>query len=189
VPPDLDALHERFVVDACELLGLETAEKPGPRAWYFELGGGTVVDSLPGVPGGTRFLGTFSRAEGVARDELEYFASGHALVEGLLVELEDGSRGRAALLELPGPGPSRVGFLALLAASGQVRAEVVDTSGVSRPEWTRLLLERRRDLRPRNAGDWASLLPPDLDWRAAVAAATRSLGPAVRAIAGVCLRT
>ena len=189
VPPDLDALHERFVVDASDLLGLDTAEKAGVRAWYFELGGHTVVDSLPGVPGGTRFLGSFDRAEAVLRDELEYFASGHPFVEGLLLELEDGTRGRAAFLELPGPGPAAFGFLALLAKDGRVRAETVDTSGRSRPEWTRLLLEHRRDLRPRNAGEWESLLPATLDWPAAARAAVRALGPAVRAVAGVCLRS
>ena len=188
VPPDLDALHERFVVDASELLGLDTAEKAGARAWYFELGGSTVVDSLPGVPGGTRFLGTFDRAEAVMRDELEYFASGHRLVEGLLLELEDGPRGRAALVELPGPGPAAFGFLALLAEDGRVRAEAVDTEGQSRPEWTRLLLERRRELRARNASEWAGLLPVTLDWRAAVGAASRALGPKARAVAAVCLR-
>ena len=188
VPQDLDALHERFVVDASELLGLDTAEKAGARAWYFELGGSTVVDSLPGVPGGTRFLGTFDRAEAVMRDELEYFASGHRLVEGLLLELEDGPRGRAALVELPGPGPAAFGFLALLAEDGRVRAEAVDTEGQSRPEWTRLLLERRRELRPRNASEWEGLLPVTLDWRAAVDAANRAFGPAARAVAGVCLR-
>ena len=189
VPADLDALHERFVVDASELLGLDTAEKAGARAWYFELAGGTVVDSLPGVPGGARFLGSFDRAEAVMRDELEYFASGHPLVEGLLLELEDGSRGRAAFLELPGPGAAVFGFLALLVEDGRVRAEAVDTDGRSRPDWTRLLLERRRDLRPRNASEWEALLPRPFDWRAAVAAATRALGPAVRAVAGVCLRS
>jgi hypothetical protein len=141
------------------------------------------------VAGGSNFLGTFDRAEAVLRDELEYFASGHPFVEGLLLELEDGTRGRAAFLELPGPGPAAFGFLALLARDGRVRAETVDTSGRSRPEWTRLLLERRRDLRPRNAGEWASLLPATLDWPAAAQAAARTLGPAVRAVAGVCLRS
>ena len=188
VPPDLDALHERFVVDASELLGLDTAEKAGARAWYFELGGAALVDSLPGVGGGTRFLGSFDRAEAVLRDELEYFASGHPLVEGLLLELEDGPRGRAALLELPGPGPAAFGLLALRVEQGQIRAAAVDTEGRARPEWTRLLIERRRDLRPRTAAEWEGLLPATLDWRGAVLAATRTLGPAVRAVAGVCLR-
>ena len=188
VPPELDALHERFVVDASELLGLDTAEKAGARAWYFELGGAAVVDSLPGVGGGARFLGSFDRAEAVLRDELEYFASGHPLVEGLLLELEDGPRGRAALLELPGPGPAAFGLLALRVEQGQIRAAAVDTEGRARPEWARVLIERRRDLRPRTAAEWEGLLPATLDWRGAVLAATRTLGPAVRAVAGVCLR-
>ena len=182
VPPDLDGLHERFVTDACALLGFETAEKPGPRTHYFELGGQAIVDSLPGVPGGTRYLGTFDREEAVVREELEYFASGHPLIEGLLAELEDASRGRTALLELAGAGEAGLAFLLLLGSEGTVRAEACDHEGRPRPDWMPLLLARRRELRGLSRDEAERRLPGRLDWRALrssprPAASARPSGP------------
>jgi ATP-dependent helicase HepA len=155
VPPLLDALHETFVLGAAQLLGFETTEKKGVRAHYVELGGESVVDSLPGVPGGTRYLGTFDRAEAVVREELEFFASGHPLVEGLLAELEDGPRGRVALLELPGTGESGVMLFVLAGTGPLLHAEAVDAVTL-RPheDWARRVVEGRRSLRGVTAEEW-----------------------------------
>ena len=94
---------ERFVLDAADLHGFETAERAGKRTWYVEFGADALVEHLPGVPGGARWLGTFDRDEAVRKEDLDFFASGHALVEGLFRELEDGARGRV------GPPPAREG--------------------------------------------------------------------------------
>lgn len=187
VPPGLDLLHERFVVDACELLGFETGERKGERTWYLELGSHAVVDSLPGVPGGTRFLGTFDRGEAVVREELDYFASGHPLVEGLLAELEDGSRGRSALVELSGAGETGLGVVCLVSGSDGPGALAFDLEGRRRPDWAALAVARRRELRPVAPEAFAAELPGGLDWSEAVMALSDALpGPA--AVAGLRLR-
>src|SRR5450830_1292354 len=89
---------ERFVLDASDLHGFDTAERVGKRTWYVEFGADALVEHLPGVAGGARWLGTFNRDEAVRKEDLDFFASGHALVEGLFRELEDGARGRTGLL-------------------------------------------------------------------------------------------
>jgi ATP-dependent helicase HepA len=183
VPAQLDASMERFVVDACQLLGLETAEKSGARAWYLELGGGALVDHLPGVPGGSRFLGTFDRAEGVLREELDFFASGHPLVEGLFQELSDGARGRVALVRLAGT-TLRGDGLVLLGRPGDVPlVQALDLDGRPRPEWAAEVLRRARELRGVTPDDWLAGLPASLGEPEAWSAHVRALAertPALR---------
>ena len=140
VPPDLDQLTEELVLRAAARLGLSVREQRGRRTWLIELGGGALVDRLPGVPPDSRFLGTFDRAEAVANESLDYFASGHPLVEGILVELEEGRRGRTALLQVAGDGEAS-GLLALYRSGPEVRIEAVDGRGRSRPELARRLIE------------------------------------------------
>lgn len=187
VPPDLDADMQRFVRGACQLLGFDVHDKPGRGTCYIEFGGEALIDHLSGVPGGSRFLGTFMREEAVVREELDFFASGHALVEGLFHELEDGQRGRAALVALPGTGQKGAGLLLLAqvepstasdaarrAAAGAlplVAAEAdgpyllvaLDLAGRARPDWTRLLLERLADLRRLRTEDWQEVLDAQLE--------------------------
>jgi hypothetical protein len=107
------------------------------------------------VPGGSRFYGTFDRAEAVRREELDFFASGHPLVEGLLAELADGPRGRAACLELPSRRHQGEGLLVLRRAGEGVVPEVVDLEGRARPEWRAAVLDalpRARDADPASFG-------------------------------------
>ena len=89
VPPDLDALVERVVVGATERLGFTIERLRGRRAFSIELGNEAVVDGLPGVPGGSTFIGSFDREDAVDNDAIDFFASGHPLVEGVLAHLED----------------------------------------------------------------------------------------------------
>ena len=90
VPRHLDDLNEEVVTGACQRLGLEIEQERGEKVWSVGVGSRAVVDHLSGVPAGARFLGTFDRAAAVRQEELDYFASGHPLVEGVLAELEDG---------------------------------------------------------------------------------------------------
>jgi len=83
VPADLDVRMERFVLEAADLFGFETAERAGRRTWYLEFGSDSLVEHLPGVSAGSRWLGTFDRGEAVEKEDLDFFASGHALVEGI----------------------------------------------------------------------------------------------------------
>jgi len=157
VPARLDELNEEVVGGACRRLGFDVEQERGERVWALEFASRALVDHLPGVAPGTRFLGTFDRAEAVTREELDYFASGHPLVEGLLAELEDGARGTVALLEMDGEGSSGFGLLALYQGEGDedeagFRALAVDAQGQLRPEWAKRLTSpplRTRRVRPK----------------------------------------
>jgi len=156
VPARLDELNEEVVTGACRRLGFDAEQERGERVWAVEFGSRSLVDHLPGVVPGTRFLGTFDRACAVTREELDYFASGHPLVEGLLAELEDGARGSVALLEMDGGDSAGFGLLALYQGEGDeeeagFRALAVDAQGRSRPEWAQRLTSpplRTRRVRP-----------------------------------------
>jgi len=89
VPADLDALTERVVTDTCSRLGFRVEHLRGRRIFAIEFGSEAVVDSLPGVPGGSTYVGTFDREEAVEDESIDFFASGHPLVEGILAYLED----------------------------------------------------------------------------------------------------
>jgi ATP-dependent helicase HepA len=146
IPPDLDELNEDVVRTACERLGFHVEPQRG-SSLSFELGNEAVVDSLPGVAGGTSCLGTFSRAEAVADETLDFFAAGHPLVEGVLAHLDESPLGRVAVLSVAIPGERGLGLLALYREDPGFEAVCVDASGRRRPEWAAAL--SRRPLRTR----------------------------------------
>ncbi len=158
VPTDLDARMERFVLEAADLFGFETAERPGRRTWYLEFGADALVEHLPGVAGGSRWLGTFDRAEAVEREELDFFASGHALVEGIFRELEDGPRGRVALLSLEKAGVSSAGVLFAFRRGASVELVAASLDGREQPAWADQIVARRAETRGIRPEDWTSLL-------------------------------
>jgi len=89
VPADLDALTERAITGGCARLGFRVEHLRGRRIFAIELGNEAVVDSLPGVAGGSAYVGTFDREEAVEDESIDFFASGHPLVEGVLAYFED----------------------------------------------------------------------------------------------------
>jgi hypothetical protein len=95
-----------------------------------------------------RFLGTFDRAEAVENQGLAFFSSGQMLVEGLILELEDGPRGRAALFEVPGDGLEGSGLLCLYKHGAHWTPLVVDSEGALRPEWAPLVIDALPDAEP-----------------------------------------
>ena len=109
VPPDLDALMEQVVVNAASRLGFRVEQTRGTRAYAIDFGNEALIDSLPGVPGGSTFVGSFDREYAVEDETIDFFASGHALVEGLLAHFEEDPKGRVARLELRYPGSARHG--------------------------------------------------------------------------------
>jgi ATP-dependent helicase HepA len=136
VPPDLDALNEDVVMRALHRFGFETDVQSGHGTWMIELGYEALVDQLPGIPAGSRWLGTFNREEAVTRETLDFFATGHPLVEGVLTELEEGRRGRVALLQIPEEvGEGEVfGLLAIYKRGPGFEAVAIDAQGRPRPE-------------------------------------------------------
>jgi ATP-dependent helicase HepA len=178
IPADLEDLTKDAVLGACEQLGFHIEEHRRGRAYSIEFGGAAKVDSLPGVPGGSNFLGTFDREEAVADESLDFFASGHPLVEGILAEMDDGPVGRTALLHVDLPGESGLGLLALYRTETGFDAVCVDASGTLRPEWAQAVAVR--PLRSRRARVEALTSQPGWEEgiRRMVAALPRSEPPA-----------
>ena len=146
IPPELDGLNEDVLTGACERLHFHVEPHAG-HSWSFDFRGAALVDSLPGVPGGSSFLGTFSREEAVDDERLDFFAAGHPLVEGVLAHLEESATGRVGVLRLAIGQEQGLGLLALYKDGPAFEAVAVDANGRLRPDWARAL--RRRPLRTR----------------------------------------
>jgi len=155
VPPDLDSLQEDVVMRALHRFGFETEAQSGRHTWMIELGYEALVDQLPGVPAGARWLGTFSREEAVERETLDFFATGHPLVEGVLAELEEGRRGRVALLQVAGDEEA-FGLLAIYKRGSGFEAAAVDSQGRSRPDLAALLTAQALAPETVDARKWTS---------------------------------
>jgi ATP-dependent helicase HepA len=184
IPGDLERRTAGVVLEACRQFGFEMEPKAGKAAWYLEFGGEATVEALHGVPAGSRFLGTFDRAEAVRREQLDFFASGHPLVEGILGEYADGTTGQVALLELPGTDREQVGVLVGAKDGPETRWTFVDLDGRERPELADGILDAEV-LREIPAAAWSV---PDWGEKVRSAAAAVDLPGRLVAIAGVRLR-
>ncbi|HEX3130466.1 MAG TPA: SNF2-related protein [Thermoanaerobaculia bacterium] len=156
VPPDLDLLNESVVLRAAGRFGflLEPQTGRGDRdVWAIEFGWEALVDHIPGVPPGSRYLGTFDRAEAVERETLDFFASGHPLVEGVLWELEDGPRGQVALFQVAG-GEEVFGLLAIYRRGVDFEVVAVDNQGRRRPDLAERLTAKGVITEPVEAKKW-----------------------------------
>ena len=109
----MEALREalvtlsRWLEEELEDLGTEVGHRVGidvdtdqnvhPFEVAFTIGSGMRIEALPGMDMPDEpetFLGSFWRETAVARDELEWFATGHKLVEALVGLVRDGDAGR-----------------------------------------------------------------------------------------------
>ncbi|MGH7291539.1 MAG: helicase-related protein, partial [Myxococcota bacterium] len=129
VPPELEPMTRRYSLGAANDLGLKIVDKGGTALYYLELGTSLTVESIPGVPDESRWLGTFDRVEALQKDEFDFFASGHPLVEGLLLELEDGARGRTAMFTVPSPELRGAGVICIFKDGATWQPIVFDTKG------------------------------------------------------------
>lgn len=154
IPPDLQTRTAKVVLEACRQFGFETVPKAGHETWYIEFGHEAVIHSLPDVAEGSRWLGTFDREEAVAKETLDFFASGHPLVEGILLELEDGHRGQVTLMEITGTGLTGEGIAAIVKRGSEFEALPVDFLGTPHPEWARYFTEEPGSRRPLKARGW-----------------------------------
>jgi ATP-dependent helicase HepA len=163
VPAGLDALMEQVVVNAASRLGFHVEQVRGRRAYAIEFGNEALIDSLPGVPGGSSFVGSFDREYAVEDENIDFYASGHALVEGLLAHFDESRKGRVGRLELQLAGDAGIGLVAFYKNGSEVIIEAVDENGAARPGWAEAFREgaqRARRMKPEDAAayDWASLV-------------------------------
>ena len=163
VPADLDALVERVVVGVCERLGFTIERLRGHRSFSIEFGNEALVDSLPGLPGGSSYTGSFDREEAVENETIDFFAFGHPLVEGVLAYLEDSAQGRVARLEVEIGQDRGEGLVAIYKDGPHFETIVFDAAGRRRPEWAaafdrRSLRARRMDDQMVQSRDWAGLV-------------------------------
>jgi ATP-dependent helicase HepA len=158
IPEDIEELTEDVVLGAAGQLGLHVEAHRHGRVHSIVLGNHAMVDSLPGVPGGSSFLGTFDRAEAVADESIDFYASGHPLVEGILAEIDDGPLGRSAILHIEADGESGMGLFALYRTESGFDVACVDIAGNPRPDWAEIL--RSRPLRSRRVKTEALIAQP-----------------------------
>ena len=163
VPGDLDALMERVVVRAASGLGFRVEQVRGRRAYAIEFGNEALIDSLPGVPGGSSFVGSFDREYAVEDESIDFFGSGHALVEGLLAHFDEDPKGRVARLEVQSAGENGAGLIAIYKEGPQFDVVAFDVDGRPRPDWAdafrrRPLAAVRMSTKDAAAHDWSGLV-------------------------------
>jgi len=155
VPRELEELTQEIILSASERLGLHVEEHRQGLRHSIELGSQSRVESLPGVPPGASFLGTFVREEAVNDESIDFFASGHPLTEGILAHLEESPLGRVALLDARGETDVEIfGLLAIYRRGTGFDAFAVDATGEERPGWARLLTRRPLKSRRVKAESW-----------------------------------
>ena len=157
VPSELDTLNERVVVTVCARLGFAVEHTRGRRTFSIELGNEALVDSLPGVPGGSSFVGSFDREEAVEDETIDFFASGHPLVEGMFAHVEDSPLGRVVRLVLETGSERGAGLVAIYkdgrgVRRGRTRLDRPSPSGLGRG------LSLQRPLRARRMRDARSTI-------------------------------
>jgi ATP-dependent helicase HepA len=185
VPPDLDALIERVVLNAASRLGFRVEQVRGRRAYAIEFGNEALIDSLPGVPAGTSTVGTFDREYAVEDETIDFYASGHLLVEGLLAHFEDDPKGRVARLELRIPGEAGRGIAVIYKDGPHVDVRAFDSDGRSRPEWANAFR-----VRPLRATGMKTVDAAGYDWRGLAARLIPQLaGRAPHAVAAIVVRS
>jgi ATP-dependent helicase HepA len=151
VPGELDALNQEVVVTACIGLGFTIEHPRGHRIFAIELGSGSLVDGLPGVPGGSSYVGSFDREEAVENETIDFFASGHPLVEGIFAHFEDSALGRVARFEIEIGRERGEGLVAVYKDGPVFEIVAIDSTGRARPDWAAVI--RQRPLRARRVTD------------------------------------
>ena len=171
VPAGLDALMEQVVVNASSRLGFRVEQVRGRRAYAIEFGNEALIDSLPGVPGGSSFVGSFDREYAVENETIDFFASGHQLVEGLLAHFDEDPKGRVAQLEVRIPGQPGTGLIAIYRDGPQFEVVAFDAGGRARPDWADAFRSRSLGAVQMKSGDSSAH-----DWSALVTRLAPQLG-------------
>jgi ATP-dependent helicase HepA len=142
VPQELDELNQEVVVTASIGLGFTIAHPRGHRVFSIEIGNGAHVDGLPGVPGGSGYVGTFDREEAVANEGIDFFASGHPLVEGIFAFYEESALGRAVRFQISLGTSSGEGLIAIYKDGPAFEVVAIDSDGNPRMDWAQAVCQR-----------------------------------------------
>lgn len=173
IPADLDALNEHVVSRVCARLGFGIERPRGRRRYAIEFGNEALVDSLPGVPGGSTFVGTFDREAAVENDLLDFFASGHPLVEGIFAHMDESSLGRVTRFRMEVGRERDEGLIAVYREDRGFAMLALDRDGRERPDWVAAL--RRRPLKLHAIGP-----EDDREWTETVRRLAEHLDPTRR---------
>ncbi len=115
---DLDERLEEVVTELARKVGIgvDTDEQVEAFQCAFQFGHELKVEALPGLPLGQdrTVLGTFWRDTALEQEEIDYFATGHVIVEALFGFLRDGPYGRNGVRFLERRGPMKARGLELL---------------------------------------------------------------------------
>src|SRR5258706_8289725 len=157
----------------------------GGGIFSIELGNGALVDGLPGVPGGASYVGSFDREEAVENETIDFFASGHPLVEGIFAHFEDSADGRVARFEVEIAQERGEGLVAIYKDGPVFEVVAFDSGGQARPDWVAAF--RQRSIRARAVTDEPAEHP---EWTGMVRRLGALLDPACRphALAAIVVR-
>jgi ATP-dependent helicase HepA len=163
VPAELDALNEEVVITACIGLGFTIEHPRARRTFAIELGNGALVDGLPGVPAGSSFVGTFDREEAVEKETIDFFASGHPLVEGIFAHFDEAALGRAVQFEIEIGKERGEGLVAVYKDGPVFEVVAIDSRGQLRSDWAAAIRRRPLGARPVRADadegiDWEGMI-------------------------------
>ncbi|HZA51105.1 MAG TPA: helicase-related protein [Myxococcaceae bacterium] len=115
---DLDERLEEAVTELARRVGIgvDTEEQVDAFHCAFHFGHALKVEALPGIDmtAEKTVLGTFWRDTAVEKEEIEYFATGHPIVEALFGFLRDGPYGRNAFRFVEKRGPLKAKGLEVL---------------------------------------------------------------------------
>ncbi|WNG14046.1 helicase-related protein [Cystobacter fuscus] len=118
VARDLDERLEESVTELARRVGIgvDTDEQVDAFQCAFQFGHALKVEGLPGIDinEDRTVLGTFWRDTAVEAEELEYYATGHPIVESLFGFLRDGPYGRSAARFIEKRGPLKARGVELL---------------------------------------------------------------------------
>ena len=115
---------------------------------FRSIGNGALVDGLPGVPGGSGYVGTFDREEAVENEGIDFFASGHPLVEGIFAFYEESALGRAVRFEMNIGDEAGEGLVAIYKDGPAFEVVALDADGNTRLDWAEAVLQRPIKARP-----------------------------------------
>ena len=142
LPDDMEALTEDVVLGAADCLGLEVESQRQEGVYSVALGSRALVESLPGLGDEFSFVGTFDRETAVDDEMIDFFASGHPLVEAILAEVQDSSRGRTAMLACEIGDDSGLAVVGFYREEGRLVVRAVDHKGRRRVKWEQRLAAR-----------------------------------------------